>query len=529
MRHSILHRANSDISPARFHGTGNGVKRMLVAALCPRWTFKYLLFTAAFTYVLYCLVFGMPFFSSKLPKYSGEYNVGTIDIEVPVEKRRISDARLRDTGKPAFELETVLFSLYYPAVEESRSSKPHHPWVPNIAQQAEGYARFAHINNFITNNVFTLALWTLIGSTTIPANVDVPIHGTRSLYHDYDVEQPLDEYGLPEFPVIVFSHGMASSRTSYTQYCGELASRGFVVAAIEHRDGSGPGSVVMNQDGLSRDVFHMSEDQLDPRPETADLKAMQLAMRQAEVEETVRVLRLINEGLGRELNELNSRQEGLDLAQWKGRLDMKQIVVGGHSYGATLALQALKGAPSEELPFAGGIILDPGKESGPLNDDIKVPIIVVHSQSWSAKHTIFHGRPHFDVVKDLVKKVMHKEIDKASQYAWFLTAKGTTHPSVTDAPLIEPMLLSWTTGSTIDAREGVLQYVKVSDEFMKYLGDGHRRGVLAEEVTHPSYDEDARSQKRKQGMSKEIEKYWQIHVSPSTFCAFPGLCGVEPE
>ena len=64
---------------------------------------------------------------------------------------------------------------------------------------------------------------------------------------------------------------------------------------------------------------------------------------------------------------------------------------------------------------------------------------------------------------------------------------------------------------------------------MRYLEDGHRTGVLAEEMTHPHYDEDVRGDRRKKDMSKEISKYWQIHVSPTNFCPFPGLCGVEHE
>jgi len=61
---------------------------------------------------------------------------------------------------------------------------------------------------------------------------------------DGTVSEPLSPDGAG-LPIVVFSHGMAGMRTSYSHYCGELASRGYVVAAIEHRDGSGPGSVVM--------------------------------------------------------------------------------------------------------------------------------------------------------------------------------------------------------------------------------------------------------------------------------------------
>ncbi|KAK4507774.1 hypothetical protein PRZ48_001509 [Zasmidium cellare] len=467
----------------------------------------------------------MPLFSSRLPRYSGEYEVGVIDIEADCETRRFTDAVLRDSREPALQLETVLFSLYYPSVAGSKSRGPHHPWVSKpLSLTAEGYARFAKVNNFFTNNVFTFALWTLAGSTTIPANVDVPLHGTVKNYHeneasylDYDSEHPLDDYGLPQFPVIVFSHGMASSRTSYTQYCGELASRGFIVAAIEHRDGSGPGTMIMNKTS-SKPFYHFNREMLDPLPEEEVFKAQQLAFRQAEVEETVRVLGLINNGKGSAVYKSNPRFEGQDLAEFRGRLMTDRMIIGGHSFGATLALQTLKDAPSKTLPFVGAVILDPGKHSGPLNDDINVPIVVVHSQSWSAKHTIFHGRPHFSVVKDLVRKI----IDEKKKYAWFTTAKGTTHPSVTDAPLIEPFLLSWTTGSTIDAREGVLQYVKITRQFMHFLEEGHRQSILKTEVTHPDYDSEPTME-----YPPAVAKYWQIHMAPSAACPAPGYCGLD--
>lgn len=58
-------------------------------------------------------------------------------------------------------------------------------------------------------------------------------------------------------PMVIFTHGMAGMSQSYSHLLGSIASHGYVVAAVEHRDGSGPGTVVHYPDGSERYVWHM--------------------------------------------------------------------------------------------------------------------------------------------------------------------------------------------------------------------------------------------------------------------------------
>jgi platelet-activating factor acetylhydrolase len=477
------------------------ISQQILHIIRPRRTWRYILSSLVTLYVLYCFICGSPLLASNLPSYTGPHGVGTSDIEIALEKpRRISNTVFKATGEPAFEIETVLFSVFYPAAKDAKSSKRHHNWVSKpISATASGYARAAHVDNFLMRPLFTFGLWLIAGGITIPAQVDVPI-----------LE---DENSAEGFPIIVFSHGTASSRTDYTHFCGELASRGVVVAAVEHRDGSGPGSVILGDDGREkRRVMYMRESDIrsDWPIDNEEFKKQQLAFREAEMEEVIRVLKNIHFGDGSTVLERNLRNEGYALLEWEGKLDFENLVIAGHSYGATGALQALKGSPeNKSRPAKGGLVLDPGKSSGQLNNDINVPILVVHSNSWSSKRTVFFGRPHFDTVRDLVSDVLERV-----GASWFITSLGTSHPSVTDAPLIEPILLSWTTGATIDVKEGLHEYVRITMDFLEFLSNGGRNGVLVQDITHPEYGVDERTEKQRLNEPKDIAKYWQIHVAP---------------
>ena len=57
------------------------------------------------------------------------------------------------------------------------------------------------------------------------------------------------EHPTSKYPMIIFSHGLAGTRTTYSQYCSALASEGYVVLAIEHRDGSGPSVMLPPEEG----------------------------------------------------------------------------------------------------------------------------------------------------------------------------------------------------------------------------------------------------------------------------------------
>ena len=49
----------------------------------------------------------------------------------------------------------------------------------------------------------------------------------------FDIELKTERQS--KFPVVIFSHGIAGCRTSYSTICTELASQGLIVAAMEHR------------------------------------------------------------------------------------------------------------------------------------------------------------------------------------------------------------------------------------------------------------------------------------------------------
>jgi platelet-activating factor acetylhydrolase len=184
----------------------------------------------------------------SLPPYptNTPYGVGLIDIEVPVQQpRNITNTTFTSNGAPAFFLQTVLFSLYYPISPGTNSTAPPHPWIGDpVDCVAAGIVAYANSSS-VTTDLVSAGLNSVAGSVNIPAQADTPIANSSA-----------------PFPVLLFSVGDITLRTWYSQYAGTLAANGYVSAVIEHRDGSLACSVVEQKGQANQTVQYIQPNQL---------------------------------------------------------------------------------------------------------------------------------------------------------------------------------------------------------------------------------------------------------------------------
>ncbi|GAA5852926.1 hypothetical protein JCM9279_000080 [Rhodotorula babjevae] len=480
----------------------------------------------------------MVLFRQALPRYSGQYSVATLDLELavpppPAGHRSFTRATLTSSGKPALELDTVLATVFYPASDPS-SSSTRQPWLQRpVGQTAEGYARFL---NFSKPWVLKALFW-LVGARIrlpVPANAPLADPPTSSSSADTLVD---DGPNTASFPLVVFSHGLSGTRTTYSHYCGEIASRGYIVAAIEHRDGSGPVSVVRLDDGTERVVDYLRPEEhlswpTGTRPQTSleFRSSAQLPFRLAEVSALLHHLHRLNAGEGvavarenRRVDERRKDELGRRLEGWKGRVGLEgKMVMAGHSFGGATTIQVLRAGHSA-FPFTRGIALDPwadpippapsrrrrssstslaqlveyaeapptaeadpdpaatssartssAEKDGKVPLDIKVPLLVINSESFTL------WKAHYKLVRDIVTAV------GGGAERYLLTLVGSIHTSFSDLPLLlsslplVPSSLARRTGARVDPLVGLSAVVEACGEFLG--GEGRSGAVLGREV-----------------------------------------------
>ena len=326
------------------------------------------------------------------------------ELQHPFKRRRmqaptgpfacgISDISYFDSTADTLDASAHLTArLFYPCDARSRApTMATTPWLPSLFS-GRAYARFPFINKsgllvscirgFVT--LFVLA----IGATVrIAGQWNAPVISVEG--------QRKGQGGIStsKLPLLIFSHGLAGQRTTYSSFCLEIASRGFLVVAIEHADGtaslaelSGPGEKMKWQPspfenprdakGKWRWYGGLGEHVSAGRPQ----------YRLEEVKTAIRIIRDLNNGCDVDGLRISACYKQENSSWLAGRIDLDKIITSGHSYGGATAAWASSCVPG----VVAGIALDPWWEALPLDASVlndwvnkRSPLLVIGSEEWN--------------------------------------------------------------------------------------------------------------------------------------------------
>ncbi|XP_006793028.1 platelet-activating factor acetylhydrolase isoform X1 [Neolamprologus brichardi] len=298
--------------------------------------------------------------------------------------------------------EGTFFRLYYPCQEMESAGKP--DWVP-YKEYFNGLADFMKMNRALSERIFNY----LFGSFKIPAYLDAPFKSNEKC------------------PVIIFSHGLGAFRTLYSAICAEMASQGFIVASVEHRDQSAsatyyfcekPESERSNasltkssgatQQSLVKEWMYYRA--LQHGESEFPLRNKQVKQRADECILALDKLTEINSGISVQ----NVLETHFDWSTLTNSMDLCRIAVMGHSFGGATVIEAL----CKEVKFKCGVALDSWMT--PLDDEIfprvKQPIFFINSEKFQWAGNISRM----------------KKLDSAVIQRKMITIRGTVHQSFPD-------------------------------------------------------------------------------------------------
>ncbi|KAJ9646484.1 hypothetical protein H2199_002533 [Coniosporium tulheliwenetii] len=277
------------------------------------------------------------------PSYTGPYQVGSVDVEIPVTDLEAP------SPAPDSTIATTAFRVFYPC-EPGAHERPVR-WIPNPQRgYVSAYARFLGAGSAFSE-LFSSRDQLL---PQLLYYISIPVHRNARL-----LPAPTKS---ARWPVLVFSHGLGGTRNTYSHLAGSLSSHGIVVIAPDHRDGSAPIAYVRaTSTSEAREVPYRNVPH-KPSPDTWAQRDEQLKIRLWELGLVHDALLKIDQGAPLKNLDPNTPSNGhfhkggpFDaLSLFRNALDIHRpgaITWAGHSFGAATTVQFVK-SPSGDSPLA---------------------------------------------------------------------------------------------------------------------------------------------------------------------------------
>ncbi len=248
-----------------------------------------------------------------------------------------------------------------------------------------------------------------------------PLFVSGAIFSHAEERAPVAE-NPARFPVIVFSHGLGSTGFNYTSLIEDLASHGYVVAAIEHTESA---MAVRFLDGR---IIPFHRDSLPEGLTPAERFQRMGASVAIGINEGAADIRFVLD----RLTELNAGDAQHVLLA--GRLDLNRVGAMGHSAGAEFAARAcqLDSRLKACVDLDGGMVPVGALPADPDGATMKPPLLFLEAEHPESQM----GGTHADHELYFKKKEEQLQSCPAGTYDVVLTSPGIAHPSFSDIPLL---------------------------------------------------------------------------------------------
>lgn len=382
--------------------------------------FKFLLLILMISsIVLSCYV---PVFN--LPKPDGLYKVGTQTFHF------IDNDREETFTEDKNDKRELMVQIWYPA--QNTESKKHEMLFPDNKQTFKKYKEAYSTELKIPQFVFDY--WKYIGSNA---------------FENADIMQSSKPY-----PLVIICHGMGTSRILHSSQAEELASHGFIVAAIDHTYNTiatafPDGRVTGYKAELTLNDFYSS---------------------------TSRVGDIWTEDVNFVINQMEKLNSGGRAVKFKEKIDLNNIGIMGHSFGGATAFNAFY----NNKKIKAGIDMDGSLYEMGNKDKIAKPFMFMQSEDSIRQKNkeimndeLKRGKLSRDKYNQIIER-QEKENniinDTIKHGGYSIYIEGTSHYNFTDLQLFSELLkLTGMTGKIKGKRGAYIVNQYVLDFFNKYL------------------------------------------------------------
>lgn len=387
------------------------------------------------------LTAAMPVF--RLPATKGEYPISTMTLHV------IDESRPEIYTEEEEDHRELMVTLWYPA--DSNLHAKEKPYITNLKDFSTSLLKQEHLPGFLLNYLSNV-------HTNVTMNAPVSKKDGK-------------------FPLLLFSHGMGVPTEFYTSILSEVASHGYVIAAIEH-----PYSTVVT-------TF--------PDGRVTDLKTSVERFTDEQLSELEKVWARDTDFV---LEQLESGKLSNDVDSLVFKIDFKSIGCFGHSFGGAVSYLAC----FSNDRIKAGINLDGSIYSNVPKDSInKKAFLLLTTDDYAASIKQNIEVPDYSELDDkqlleLQKQgitreqyVIIAERAKASNLAfqsiinnggYFISIENTKHYNFTDLPFFSPVLQMTGMVGKIDKEKGL----EIINNYIVSFYDEKLKGI-SESFTNIAY------------------------------------------